>query len=97
RYVLERIPLVVDGEALAERSEALFHAGELGVDDLEGGLLLRPVRDELAADLLDVRVIGPLVPVVAEGVGGAVHAQEALAAADGVIEGLLAVRRHRRA
>ena len=56
------------------------------------------MNDELAADHLDIRVVGTFVALaeVAERVGGAVHPHEALAAADRVVKCLLAVGRNRR-
>ncbi len=65
---------------------------EVLVDHGELGDLLGAVAVELAADHLDVRV--DLLAAVKR-VGGAVHADEPLAAGDGVEERLLAVLRHR--
>ena len=96
--VLEGIPFVGDRERVARGAEALGDTGERGVGDIDPRRLLSPMDDELAADHLDIRVVGTLVPlaVVAEGVGRAVHPHEALAAPDRIVEGLLAVGRDRR-
>src|SRR5690606_28389519 len=79
-YVLKSIPFIGDSEAV-RLAEAVAETGEVAVDDRDGRLLLGAVGDELAADHLDEGVVGPLVPrsVVAERVGGRVHADEALA------------------
>jgi hypothetical protein len=88
--VLQGVPLVVN---LERRPNALT-PGKSGSATSQPCHLLAPVGDELAADHLDVGV--DLVPLAVEGVGGAVHADEPLAAVDRVEEGLLAVLRHRR-
>ena len=77
REVLLRVPLVVDLERPAEAAGA----GEVGGGHPELRDLLRAVGDELSADHLDVRV--DPVGAAVEGVGGAVHPDEALAALDG--------------
>src|SRR5262249_48677647 len=97
REVLERVPFFKLLEILLP-----LDAGEVGIDDAHPRFLLLAVTDELAPEHGDggidlaARLVLPLSALAMKGVAGAVAADEALAAGDGVEQRLLAGCRHRR-
>src|SRR5437016_8953835 len=101
REILERIPFFIERKIRAR----IFKTRELWIGHCVLGGLLGAVLDEFAAEKTDISIglvavvqvtVGALLRFAAgvEGVAGGVSADEALAAAHVIDQGLLSLRRH---